>query len=91
MAVPLSWPAILTVAVFAFRETWDDFTWPFLVVHSDSLRTIPLGVRTFQQAEQSNFPQIMAISTLASIPLAIIYFVFQRYFVRAVTASGLKE
>lgn len=91
IALPLSWPAIITVAVFAFRETWDDFTWPFLIVQSDALRTIPLGVRTFQQAELSNFPHIMALSTLASIPLAIFYFVFQRYFVRGVASSGLKE
>src|SRR5262245_32865028 len=79
IAVPLSWPAILTVAIFTFRETWDDFVWPFLVIQSDSMRTIPLGVRTFQQAELSNFPQIMALSTLATIPLVILYFVFQRY------------
>jgi multiple sugar transport system permease protein len=91
IAIPLSWPAIVTVAVFAFRETWDDFTWPFLVVQSDALRTVPLGVRTFQQAELSNFPHIMAISTLASIPLALFYFAFQRYFVRGIAASGLKE
>jgi multiple sugar transport system permease protein len=91
IALPLSRPALLTVAVFTWRETWDDFTWPFLVIQSDVLRTIPLGVRMFQHAEQSNFPEIMAISTLASIPLAVMYFVFQRYFVRAATASGLKE
>jgi ABC-type glycerol-3-phosphate transport system permease component len=62
-----------------------------LGVQSDALRTIPLGACTFQQAEQANFPEIMAVSTLASIPLAILYLGFQRYFVRAVTASGVKE
>lgn len=91
IAVPLSWPAIATVAVFSFRETWDDFTWPFLMVQSDALRTIPLGVRQFQQAELSNFPHIMAIATLASIPLAVMYFAFQRYFVRGVAATGIRE
>jgi multiple sugar transport system permease protein len=91
IALPLSRPALLTVGLFTWRETWDDFTWPFLVVQSDAMRTIPLGVRLFQHAEQSNFPEIMAISTLASIPLVILYFAFQRYFVRAVAASGLKE
>ncbi len=91
IAVPLSWPAILTVAIFTFRETWDDFVWPFLIVQSDSMRTIPLGVRTFQQAELSNFPHIMALSTLATIPLVILYFVFQRYFVRGIAGTGLKD
>jgi multiple sugar transport system permease protein len=91
IAVPLSWPAILTVAIFIFRETWDDFVWPFLVVQSDQMRTIPLGVRTFQQAELSNFPHIMALSTLATIPLVILYFLFQRYFVRGIAGTGLKD
>jgi multiple sugar transport system permease protein len=91
IAVPLSWPAILTVAIFTFRETWDDYIWPFLIVQSDSMRTIPLGVRTFQQAELSNFPHIMALSTLATIPLVILYFVFQRYFVRGIAGTGLKD
>jgi multiple sugar transport system permease protein len=91
IAVPLSWPAILTVAIFTFRETWDDYIWPFLIVQSDDMRTIPLGVRTFQQAELSNFPHIMALSTLATIPLVILYFVFQRYFVRGIAATGLRE
>jgi ABC-type glycerol-3-phosphate transport system permease component len=91
IAVPLSWPAILTVAIFTFRETWDDYIWPFLIVQSDAMRTIPLGVRTLQQAELSNFPLIMALSTLATIPLVILYFVFQRYFVRGIAGTGLKD
>jgi len=91
IAVPLSWPAILTVAIFTFRETWDDYIWPFLIVQSDSMRTIPLGVRTFQQAELSNFPHIMALSTMATIPLVILYFLFQRYFVRGIAGTGLKD
>ncbi len=90
VALPLSWPALLTVAVFAFRETWDEFTWPYLVVSTETMRTIPLGVRTFQQAEQTNYPEIMAIATLASIPLAIMYFLFQKYFVRAIASTGVK-
>jgi multiple sugar transport system permease protein len=90
VALPLSWPALLTVAVFAFRETWDEFTWPYLVVSTETMRTIPLGVRTFQQAELTNFPEIMAIATLASIPLAIMYFMFQKYFVRAIASTGVK-
>jgi multiple sugar transport system permease protein len=42
--VPLSWPAILTLAIFTWRETWDAFIWPFIVVTQDELRTVPLGL-----------------------------------------------
>ncbi len=90
VALPLSWPAVLTVAVFIFRETWDEFTWPYLIISSETMRTVPLGVRSFQQAELTNFPEIMAIATLASIPLAILYFTFQKYFIRGIVSSGVK-
>ncbi len=91
IAVPLSWPAIVTLAIFIFRETWDDFLWPLLVVSSSDMRTVPLGVRSFESAELSNFPQIMAISSLASIPLVLLFLVFQRAFIRGIAMSGLRE
>jgi multiple sugar transport system permease protein len=91
IAVPLSWPAMATLAIFIFRETWDDFLWPLLIVTSSDMRTVPLGVRSFESAELSNFPQIMAISTIATIPLVILFFVFQRRFVRGIAMTGLRE
>ena len=90
IAVPLSWPAIAVVAIFIFRETWDDFLWPLLVVQSGSMRTIPLGIRVFESAELSNFGQIMAISTLAFIPLLLLFLIFQKAFIRGVAHSGLR-
>jgi ABC-type glycerol-3-phosphate transport system permease component len=91
IAVPLSWPAIATLSIFIFRETWDDFLWPLLVVSSSEMRTVPLGVRAFESAEMSNFPQIMAISTIATIPLVVMFFFFQRQFVRGIAMTGLRE
>jgi ABC-type glycerol-3-phosphate transport system permease component len=91
IALPLSKPAIATLAIFSFRETWDEFLWPFLVVSSGTMRTVPLGVQSFQAAELANFPFIMAISTLATVPLVILFVVFQRQFVRGVQMTGLRE
>jgi ABC-type glycerol-3-phosphate transport system permease component len=91
IAVPLSWPAIATLAIFEFRETWDDFLWPFLIVSSSEMRTVPLGVRAFESAEMSNFPQIMAISTIATIPLVMMFVFFQRQFVRGIAMTGIRE
>jgi ABC-type glycerol-3-phosphate transport system permease component len=91
IGIPLAWPAIATLSIFIFRETWDDFLWPLLIVTESEMRTVPLGVRSFESAELSNFPQIMAISTIATIPLVILFFVFQRQFVRGIAMTGLRE
>jgi multiple sugar transport system permease protein len=44
IVVPLTWPAIVTLSIFTFRETWDSFVWPFLIISEDSLRTVPIGL-----------------------------------------------
>ena len=80
-----------TLAIFSGREVWDDFLWPFLVVSSSDMRTVPIGIQSFQAAELANFPNIMAISTIATIPLVVLFFVFQRQFVRGIQLSGLRE
>lgn len=91
IAIPLAWPAIATLAIFMFRETWDDFLWPLLIVSDSEMRTVPLGVRSFESAELSNFPQIMAISSIATVPLLLLFFAFQRQFVRGIQMTGLRE
>jgi ABC-type glycerol-3-phosphate transport system permease component len=91
IAVPLSKPALATLAIFMARETWDEFLWPFLIVSSDSMRTVPIGIQTFARAELSNFPHIMAISTLATIPLVMMFVVFQQQFIKGIQMTGLRE
>jgi multiple sugar transport system permease protein len=90
IAIPNSWPAIVTLAIFMFQATWDEFVWPFLIVNSSEMRTVPLGVQAFQSGELSNFPAVMAVSTVATIPLATLFLVFQRYWIRGVATSGLR-
>lgn len=91
IALPLSRPALATLVIFMARETWDEFLWPFLVVSSEDMRTVPIGIQTFARAELSNFPHIMAISTVATIPLVVMFFVFQRQFIKGIQISGLRE
>jgi len=91
IAVPLSRPALATLVIFMARETWDEFLWPFLVVSSDDMRTVPIGIQTFARAELSNFPHIMAISTVATIPLIVMFVVFQRQFIKGIQITGLRE
>jgi alpha-1,4-digalacturonate transport system permease protein len=90
IALPNSWPAIVTLAIFIFQATWDEFVWPFLIVSSSDMKTVPLGVQAFQAGELSNFPAVMAVSTVATIPLATLFLIFQRYWVRGVATSGIR-
>jgi len=91
IAVPLAWPAILTVAVLVFQATWDDFVWPFLIVSGTSKATVPLAVQLFQSAETSNFPALMAVSSIASLPLTMLFFIFQRQYTSGIATTGLRH
>lgn len=90
IAVPNAWPAIVTLAIFIFQATWDEFVWPFLIVNSSEMKTVPLGVQSFQAGELSNFPAVMAVSAVAAIPLATLLLIFQRYWIRGVATSGIR-
>lgn len=91
IAVPLAWPALLTVAILIFQSTWDDFVWPFLIISNTSKATVPLAVQTFQSAETSNFPMLMAVSSIASVPLTLLFFVFQRQIIAGVATTGMRH
>jgi alpha-1,4-digalacturonate transport system permease protein len=91
IGVPLAWPAILTVAVLIFQSTWDDFVWPFLIISNTSKATVPLAVQIFQSAETSNFPELMAVSLIASLPLTVLFLVFQRQIIGGVVTTGLRQ
>ena len=88
IAVPISWPAIGAAAVIIWRESWDAFLWPLLVVRSPDLYTLPLGLARFQQSFATNYSELMAISTLAMIPLVFVYLVAQRSFIRGIASIG---
>jgi len=90
IAMPLSWPAAATLAIFVWRETWDDFLWPFLVTSDLPHRTLPLGIALMQQNFTTDYGRVMALATLATIPPALVFFLFQRAFVRGIALTGLR-
>lgn len=90
VAVPLSWPAIATVAIFAWREAWDDFLWPFLIISDAQYRTLPLGMALMQQSFVTDYGRLLAIATVTTIPPAIVFLLFQRKFIRGIAITGLK-
>jgi ABC-type glycerol-3-phosphate transport system permease component len=91
IVVPLIWPAVLTLAIFTWRETWDAFVWPFIIITTDALRTVPIGLQRFQEQYVTTYNSVMAISTIAMIPMVLLFFFFQRAFIRGIALSGLND
>jgi ABC-type glycerol-3-phosphate transport system permease component len=91
IVMPLLWPAVLTLALLEFRESWDSFVWPLIVISQNSMRTVSIGLSLFQQENMTNYNQLMAMSTLAMLPMLVLFFFFQRSFIQGITASGIKE
>jgi len=89
--LPLSKPALATVAVFSFILHWNDFMMPLIYLNSVEKQTLAVGLRWFQGQYGTNYHLLMAAAALALIPVIIIFFAAQRYFVRGITLTGLKQ
>jgi multiple sugar transport system permease protein len=87
---PLIKPGLLTVALLSFEGGWNNFLWPLLVTSSDSLRVIQVGISVFRQEAVTQWHLLMAATTLAAVPMIILFIIFQRYFIQGFAASGIK-
>jgi len=90
IVLPLSGPALATLAVITFMWTWNDFLWPLITIYNPDNMTLQLGLSTFQGAHQTNTNLLMAANVLSMLPILILFFVAQRYFIRGIATSGLK-
>jgi multiple sugar transport system permease protein len=89
IVLPLSLPALATLAALTFLESWNSFLWPLIVVDSQNEMTLPLGLQTFQTAHNTQWPLLMAANVMTLIPMLLVFFFAQRYFVRSVASTGL--
>ncbi len=89
--VPLSKPALATLAVFTFMAVFNDFLWALIVIHSEELRTVQLGLAVFQDRHTTEWDLLMAGSVMATLPILIVFFLAQNYFIKGITLSGMKD
>jgi multiple sugar transport system permease protein len=89
--LPLSRPALATLAVFTFMGVFNDFLWALVVVSSDEMKTVQLGLAIFRDRYQTDWGQLMAASVTATLPILMVFFFAQRYFIKGITLSGLKD
>jgi multiple sugar transport system permease protein len=88
--LPMSKPVIATVGVFTFMWTWNDFFGPLIYLQNMYKYTLALGLMSFKAQYKSEWHYLMAVSTVITVPMIIIYFFAQRFFVQGLTFSGLK-
>ncbi len=87
---PLMKPALATVGLLTFQESWNNFLWPLLVTTSDDMRVIQVGLTVFRQLEATSWNFLMAGTTLATVPMVILFLFAQRYFVQGFANAGIK-
>ncbi len=91
IVLPQAKPAMATAAIFAFLWTWNDFMGPVIYLHSPENFTLPIGLRAFQQQTGTEWDLLMAASLIVMLPVIVLFFILQRYFVEGMSMSGLNR
>jgi len=88
--LPLSIPALSTLAVFTFVFQWNNLMWPLIVVNKDIMKTLTLGLASFQGMYSTNWSLLMAAAVMGIIPSFAIFVLGQKYLIKGITFSGIK-
>ena len=88
--LPLSLPAVSTLIIFTFVNTWNDFLGPLIYLTRNELKTIQIGLRMFISQYSAEYGLIMAASVIALIPVLVVFLSLQKYFVQGIASTGLK-
>jgi multiple sugar transport system permease protein len=88
--LPLSKPALSTLTIFTFVNTWNDFLGPMIYLTKTELKTIQIGLRMFISQYSAEYGLIMAASMVSLIPVLLIFLALQRFFVEGIASTGLK-
>lgn len=90
IVLPLSLPAMATLAALTVLTSWNDFLWPLIVITAQDQMTIPLGLSYFQGAHRVQWPLLMAANVMSLLPMLLVFIGAQRYFVQSVASTGIK-
>jgi len=91
IVLPLAKPGLAALGIFTFMNVWNSFLWPIIVLNSAELYTLPVGLKTLQDANLASFKLLMSGAAVAAIPMIVVFILFQRYFVKGLTLGGVKE
>ncbi len=88
--MPISKTVFATVLILDFVSRWNDFMWPFLITTGEEKRTVQLAVQIFVGVSPIHYGVIMAVLTLASIPMILMYIFMQKFYVEGIASTGIK-
>ncbi|MEN2258140.1 carbohydrate ABC transporter permease [Paraclostridium benzoelyticum] len=88
--VPVSKPALITIALLRIVNSWNEFMWPLIVTNIPNMRNLPVGIMNFTTESAGNYNLMMAASTIVIMPLIIVYIFTQKHIILGITKSGIK-
>ena len=91
VVLPLAKPGLAALGIFTFMSVWNSFLWPIIVLNNEALYTLPVGLKTLQDANLASFKLLMSGAAITAIPMIIVFILFQRHFVKGLTIGGVKE
>ena len=90
IVLPLSRPGLAVVTIFTFLYSWDEFPWAHVAIKETTRRTLPIAIALFQSQHLTEWGQVFAASIVALLPVVLVFTIFQRYFIRGISTTGLK-
>lgn len=90
IVIPLSKTVLAVMAILTFMDSWNTFFWPFLVTNTMDMQTIQVGLKTFRFANTTYFAPMMAGAAISALPMFILFFSLQKYFLEGVTVGAVK-
>ena len=89
--LPLCKPILVTLTIFTFIGTWNDFLWPLIIMTDDSMYTLPVALANLMGEHALDTELMMAGSVLTTLPIIILFMFLQRYYIEGITAGSIKE
>jgi multiple sugar transport system permease protein len=88
--VPLVKPVMAVIAIFTFQGAWEDFFWPLVIMSSPEKLTAPVGLALFVVQNRTDWNLLFAGSVIATLPMILVFVIFQRHFIRGIAVTGIK-
>lgn len=87
--IPLAKPALAALAIFTFMGQWNSFLWPFVVTSSEQMKTLTVGLRSFQGMYYTDWNLLMAGSLISLVPILVVFFLAQEHFIKGIALTGM--
>jgi multiple sugar transport system permease protein len=89
--LPLAGPVLASMTITSFMATWNSFAWPVIILNSPDLFTLPIGLNFFKGVFTTRWTLVMAASMFNTVPVLVVFVLFQRYFVKGIATTGIKD